>query len=108
MEITLETRNGITPNPTVEFLELCQLAVKVCTENTINAIVELQVKFKDLCCPACYASMKQLSYYGENVINITYSVQGTHIRYEFATHEKTGDFSYELAPYIYQTTIGNE
>ena len=106
MEITLLTRNGITPNPTVEFLELCQLAVDRC--NGKKTIIDLQTKFIEMQSVDCYLEVKQLNYYGVLVFFITYSVQGTHIRYEFATHEKTGDFSYELAPYIYQTTIGNE
>lgn len=108
MEITLETRNGITPNPTVEFLELCQLAVDYCNNKSLDNCVNLHASVNSMSTPDCYLEVKQRSYYGVICFWITYSVKGTHIRYEFATHEKTGDFSYELAPYVYQTTLGNE
>lgn len=105
MEINLITRNGITPNPTVEFLELCQLAIDALNSDLFSTIILLN-KVKELSTPNSYLILKQLSYYGVTCYFITYSVQGTHIKYDFSTHQKTGDFTYELYPSIHEYTTG--
>jgi hypothetical protein len=88
-------------------LELCQLAIDNLNNRAFGDMI-LAAKIKELSTSDCYLKVNYLSYYGVTVYTITYSVQGTHIRYEFNTHEKTGDFSYELAPNLYQTSVGDE
>jgi hypothetical protein len=86
MEINLITRNGITPNPTVEFLELCNIAVKCITENSLNAIVELESKFIDLFKEDTLISLEKRWEFRRLSINIVYANRGEGIQHRFISH----------------------
>jgi hypothetical protein len=99
MEITLNTRNNITANPTVEFLELCQLCVDVCNGIPFANIL-LPHKLTELCRPDTYVLFEQFNRFGVITFYIAYQLQGSRTLHRFDSHEKTSSDFYELCPNI--------
>ena len=104
MEITLETRNGITPNPTIEFLELCQLAVDIANGRLFNDII-LTNKVKEMSTPDNWLHFEQYNRYGITTFSIGYSEKGSGIMHHFESHEKNELGFYELLPTIDASNI---
>jgi hypothetical protein len=103
MEITLLTINGITPNPTVEFLELCQLAVEVSQSKA--HISQLQNKVLELTEDKVMVTLFQSFEFNKRiVIRIGYSCVGEELGYNFSTHEYT-PIGIELNPNITAYTL---
>jgi len=98
MEITLNERNGITANPTIEFLELCQLAVDVCNGVPFANIL-LPHKLNELSRPDTYIAFEQYNRYGLLIFEIAYQLQGGRL-FRFASHEQVSAGVYELYPTI--------
>ena len=105
MEINLITKNGLTPNPTDEFLELCNIAVKCITENSINAIVELESKFIDLCQKDSLLVLNKNWDFGKLSISIVYASHTQSFQHRFISHwdniHNCTAASDELNPVIY-------
>jgi hypothetical protein len=99
MEITLNTRNGIAANPTIEFLELCQLCVDVCN-NVPFANILLPHKLNELSRPDTYIAFEQFNRFGLLIFEIAYQMKGTGTLHRFATHEQISPAVYELCPNI--------
>jgi hypothetical protein len=99
MEITLNTRNGIPANPTIEFLELCQLAVDVCN-NVPFANILLPHKVAELSRPDTYLLFEQFNRFGVITFEIAYQLQGSFTLQRFDSHEQTSSEFYELCPNI--------
>lgn len=99
MEITLITRNGITPNPTVEFLELCQLAIDALNDRAFAAII-LSNKVKEMSTPENWLHVEQTNRYGITTFSIAYCLKGSNTMHHFESHEKTSSDFYEICPTI--------
>jgi hypothetical protein len=103
MEITLITRNGITPNPTVEFLELCQKALDYISLNNFNDLLELESKFIDLCQKDSLLALDKYWVFGTLVITIQHATLGGDMQHRFCTHYDLtkGCTGTELSPVMY-------
>jgi hypothetical protein len=99
MEITLITRNGITPNPTVEFLELCQLAIEALNDRAFGMVL-LAHKVKELSRSDCWLHFEQTNRYGITTFSIAYCLKGSNTMHHFESHEKTSSDFYEICPTI--------
>jgi hypothetical protein len=86
MEINLITKEGITPNPTVEFLELCQKALDYIASNNFNDLLELESKFTDLFKEDTLTSLEKRWDFGRLSINIVYANRGEGIQHRFISH----------------------
>lgn len=102
MEITLLTKKGITPNPTVEFLELCNLAINSVNDNAFADIL-LDGKFKEICAPDALVRLEKNYNFGKLVITITYGTRGGELQHWFCTHYDTtiGCTGTEFNPIMY-------
>lgn len=81
MEIAINT----TQKPPFKLLEVCNLAVEVCQGKT--HISQLQNKFNELVSNHTYVTLKYIAWYGQIVIYIDYSFQGSFEMWEFVSHE---------------------
>ena len=100
MEITLLTRNGITPNPTVEFLELCQKAVNYCKDKSLDNCIDLHASVNTMSTPDNWLHIEQYNRYGVTTFSIGYSEKGSGIMHHFESHQKNELGFYELNPTI--------
>lgn len=109
MEITLLTRNEITPNPTVEFLELCQLAVDIANGRLFSDII-LTNKVKEMSTPDNWLHFEQYNRYGITTFSITYKQKESGTIFNFESHQRTQD-GFILDPTITESSYlfqGNE
>jgi hypothetical protein len=104
MEITLITRNGITPNPTVEFLELCQLAIEALNDRAFGMVI-LAHKVKELSRSDCWLHFEQTNRYGITTFSIGYCLEGTNTMHHFDSHERNEAGDYEIYPNIEASLI---
>jgi hypothetical protein len=86
MEINLITRNGITPNPTVEFLELCQKALDYVNSNSFNDLMELESKYIDICTPESLTMLQKDYVFGKLIITVLYASRVADRQHRFCTH----------------------
>lgn len=105
MEITLLTRNGITPNPTVEFLELCQKAVDYCKDSSLNNCVNLYGTVKTLSVFDNWLHVEQYNRYGVTTFSIGYSEKGSGIMHHFESHERNSLNDFDFCPTITENKI---
>jgi hypothetical protein len=102
MNFELITRNNITPNPSVELIELCNLAINVANDNAFAAIL-LDAKYKELCTDDSLLTLDKHWAFGTLVITIQHGTRGGDMQHRFCTHydttkECTGT---ELSPVMY-------
>ena len=102
MNFELLTKNGITPNPTVDFIELCNLAINVANDNAFAAIL-LDAKFKELCTDDTLLTLDRAWAFGTLVITIIYATRGGEMQHRFCTHYDLtkGCTGTELNPVMY-------
>jgi hypothetical protein len=110
MEITLLTRNGITPNPTVEFLELCQKAVNYCKDKSLDNCIDLHASVNTMSTSDNWLHVEQYNRYGITTFSIGCSEKESGTMFYFESHQLTQD-GFMLDPTITESSylfVGNE
>jgi hypothetical protein len=102
MEITLITRNGITPNPTIDFIELCNLAINSVNDNAFADIL-LDGKYKELCTEDALLDLQKTFLFGKLIITLNYVTRDNRLQHRFCTHYDSvyGCTGTELNPVMY-------
>jgi hypothetical protein len=110
MNIGIEnkTLNGITPNPSFGFIDLCMAAVEYASTNSFQALIEMQSKLVALTAKDAMVTLNTSIEFERNTkVSIGYSVIGEPIGHSFTTHEYTA-IGIELKPTITAYKLPNE
>jgi hypothetical protein len=108
LEIESKTVNGITPNPSFEFIELCMAAVEYSTSKTFQALIDVQSSLVGLSAKDAIITLTTSIEFERNTkVNITYSVLGEDVGHSFTTHEYT-PIGIEFKPTITAYKLPNE